>query len=183
MKPSTFNKLLLLFAGTILVFIGIYSILQPWQSFGYFVKYTGLSLVLSSVLLLFYSFQPEIISAERVWMIAESFVDLFFATVLIFNPFLTAVAFPMLIGSWVFLRGCMKIFLSFSVSKHIENWRNILVVGVVSVIFGLVFITYPYGRIRSAGLRISIFAIVMGILYIYDALRLRKSREAMSGLL
>jgi len=173
---------MLLVTGSLLILIGAYSIAQPWHSFSYFVKYTGLTLIVSSVLLLVYSFLPGINVRESKWIVAESLVDFSFASVLIFNPFLTVIAFPLIIGSWLFIRGGLKVLLSLFLSRQIGGWKNILTVGIISMLFGLIFILYPYGRPLGAGLRISVFAILIGALYIYDALRLKRSDDTLIGL-
>lgn len=169
--------LMIFIAGLILVMVGIYSILEPWQSFGYFVKYTGVTLFLSSTILLVYSFMSPGDIWEKGLMISEGLVDLCFATLLIFNPFLTVIIYPLIIGCWIFCRGILKIILAVYLSKRMSHWKSILTVAIISLVFGLIFMIYPYGRIREVGLRISIFAIVIGVLYVYDAVRLRKSEE------
>ncbi len=174
--------MMLFVAGVILILAGVYSIIEPWHSFGYFVKYTGLALVASAGLLLFCGFIPGISSGERKLITIESVVDLVFASVLIFNPFLTVVAYPLIIGIWVLLRGLVKVILAVSVFHKMRGSRNILIAGIISMSFGLVFIMYPSGRIREVGFLISIFAILMGALYMYDVVRLRRSDATLAGI-
>ena len=168
----------LLFAGIILIGIGVYAILQPVNMFLYFIKYTGYTLVVSSLFLLMHALTVKSVKGESKWLMAEGLTDLVFAAVLILNPFLATVAFPLLIGTWVLIRGMVKLFHFVYLSRRFQGRQYILMAGVLSLVAGFVIVLLPSTRIIEISYGMSVFAFISGALYIFDAIKF-KNNEAM----
>jgi uncharacterized membrane protein HdeD (DUF308 family) len=174
---------LLLIAGFILIFIGVFGIIQPWNTFLYLVKYLGFALMLSSLLLFIHAFSTKTLKGEHRWLIAEGLTDLVVAVLLIFNPFLTVIAFPLLMGSWIVVRGVIKILHYAFVSKAVIGSGSILVVGVISLLSGILIIILPNDQGHGLSIALSILALLGGGLYIFDAIRYKKFERTIVALL
>jgi uncharacterized membrane protein HdeD (DUF308 family) len=58
--------------------------------------------------------------------------------------------------------------------RQIRGWIFILIAGLISITFGLLIICYPMKRASGITVFIGFFALIMGILYVFDAVRFRK---------
>jgi uncharacterized membrane protein HdeD (DUF308 family) len=173
----------MLLAGVALILIGVYALFEPWNTFIYLIKYTGIALVASSALLILYATLSKSAPGEGKWLITESIIDLLFAVILIFNPFLTAIAFPLLIGWWIMLRGLTKLLLVVWVGRSLHARIVILIIGIMSVAFGLLIVIYPFQRSSGISTAMSAFSLVMGTMYVYDAIRFKNRQAVLLGVI
>jgi len=174
---------LLLVAGTMLILIGVFAIIQPWDTFVYLVKYLGFVLLLSSVFLFIHAFAIKILRGEAKWLITEALADLTLASVLVLNPFLAIVAFNLLIGIWIIVRGVIKILHYAFIQKAVYGADSILVVGLISIVAGMLIIMFPTVKVDGVGYAICIFALLSGGLYIFNAIRFKKFENTLVALL
>jgi len=173
----------MLIAGIILIFIGISALVEPWLTFINVIKYAGFALLLSGIFVIIHAITIKSIAGEAKWLIMEGGLDLVFGLTLILNPLLTVIAFPLLIGCWILLRGIIKIVASLTLSRLIKAWVFIFTIGIISAGFGLLMICLPFGRRNEIGLTMSIFSILMGVLYVYDAFRFRKMEDTIIAII
>lgn len=174
---------LLLFAGTILILIGVSGFIKPWSTFLYLVKYLGFALLLSSIFLFVHALSTKTLKAERKWLMLEGLADLTLASLLIFNPFLAIIAFPLLIGSWIILRGVIKILHYTFISRAVFGSGSILVVGIISLFSGILIMLLPTDKTQGVSNAFCILALLSGGLYIFDAIRYRKFERTIVALL
>ena len=92
-------------------------------------------------------------------MFTESLLDLFFGTLLIFNPFLTVIALPFLIGYWLLSIGIIKIITSLLLKKIIRGWGYILMIGVIACAFGLLIMWFDFDKASDIIAFFGIFAL------------------------
>jgi len=170
---------LLLAAGVILVCAGIFSLLYPLQAFLNAVGYTGSILLVNAVLLLLLGYTHSY-KRERYWLIIESIVDMLFGATLLFNPLLTFIILPLVIGNWMFVVGIVKILAAWSLRKHIRQWLYILVTGVVVIAFGILISYNPIGKASGSITLLGLFCLVLGLLNVFDALRFKKEPAALN---
>lgn len=181
-KVSYSSWWLLLIAGTILIFIGAFGIIQPWNTFVYLVKYLGFALLLSSLLLFIHAVLTKTLRSERRWLIADGLIDMILAVMLIFNPLLTVIAFPLLIGSWLVIRGIIKILHYAFVSKAVFGSISILAVGIISLLSGILIMMLPNDQGYGLSIALSVLALLGGGLYIFDAIRYKRFEHTIVAL-
>jgi uncharacterized membrane protein HdeD (DUF308 family) len=174
---------LLLIAGIILILIGVFGIIQPLNTFLYLVKYLGFALMLSSLLLFIHVFSTKTLKGEHRWLIADGLIDMVLAVLLIFNPFLSVIAFPLLIGSWLVIRGVIKILHYAFVSRLVFGSVSILIVGIISLISGILIMVLPNDQGHGLSITLSIVALLGGGLYIFDAIRYKRFEHTIIALL
>jgi uncharacterized membrane protein HdeD (DUF308 family) len=172
MKSSTFWWLLTI-AGGLLISLGIFSLLSPLHAYIFMVHYSGLALLFNGLILLIVSLKSTSALEEKEWLLAEGGLDIFFAVCLLFNPFLTFIAFTLLIGPWMIGKGILKTIAVLKI-RQIRGGIFILLAGLLSVIFGLLIIFYPLEKANGITIFIGLFTLIMGVLYVFDSIRFRK---------
>jgi uncharacterized membrane protein HdeD (DUF308 family) len=174
---------LLLAAGVIFVGIGIFAFIDPLNSYLKLVKFTGIALLLNGGILLTMAVLNTKYPNERAWMQAESILHLFFGIMFLFNPLLAFIALPYFIGSWILLVGILKTIAAFALRDHIRSWWFIFVAGILGDLFGFLLLFSPLPKASGITILIATFALIMGALYLVDALRYRKVEDTVGMML
>ena len=173
MKKSNYWWLLTI-AGGILISVGIFCLLSSLNAYIFLVHNSGFMLLLNGIFIMVVSYKSSSALNEKEWLLAESVLDLLFATCLLFNPFMTFVAFSLLIGPWMIGKGILKA-LAATRLKQIRGRIFILMAGILSIVFGLLIIFYPLKKASGITVFVGFFALIMGSLYVFDSIRFKKS--------
>jgi len=166
---------LLLLTGCLLFTIGVFAFVKPFHTFINLVTYSGGVLLLNGIFLVIVSNSNTGNEQEKNWLIAESVLDFAFGIMLVFNPLLTFIVFPLLIGPWMFCIGILKITASIALRKIINGWVFIFAAGLISVCFGFLVVNDPIEKASGITTLIGAFGIVMGALNVFDAFRFKKT--------
>jgi len=150
-------------------------------------------LVLASLVILFGAFALvdgifQIIAAVEgvehhaswVWPLARGIIGVLAGLLTFALPRLTAVALLILIAVWAIAAGATEIFTALELRKQFANEWLLLVLGALSMLFGLLIILRPAaGALALIGL-IGTFAIIVGVLRISLAFRLRSLQHKLT---
>jgi len=181
MKSSNFWWLLTI-AGGILIAIGVFCMLSPLRAYVFLSHYSGLALLVNGILLMVVSYYHSGTFKEKEWLLAESVLDILFAACLLFNPFMTFIAFAILIGPWMIGKGILKMLAAIRL-KLIRGRIFIFLAGLLSVVFGLLIIFYPLAKASGITIFLGLFALIMGTLYVFDSIRYRKLSDTLDIML
>lgn len=174
---------LLGWVGVIFILTGLFSIITPLYSYVKIVRFSGLVLLLTGFALQNASTSSHVgFILEKRSMLVESIVDYLFGIILVFNPFLSFIAFPFIIGIWILLISATKIIVSILSRNKIRGWMFILFFGILSGVFAFIIMYAPLQKANEISRILGIFFITMGTVLIFDSLRLKKMHEAV-GLL
>jgi uncharacterized membrane protein HdeD (DUF308 family) len=168
---------LLFIAGVIFVSIGVLAFINPLSSYVKLTKFAGFGLLLNGGLLLAMMILRPVRSRENKWLQLESALHLFFGLLFVFNPLLAFIALPYFIGSWMLLVGLLKTLAAIVLKELLRGRGFVLAAGLLSTLFGFLLLFSPFARASSITLLLGAFGLIMGGLYIIDALRYRKSGE------
>lgn len=168
---------LLFIAGVIFVSIGVLAFINPLSSYVKLTKFAGFGLLLNGGLLLAMMILRPVRSRENKWLQLESALHLFFGLLFVFNPLLAFIALPYFIGSWMLLVGLLKTLAAILLKQLLRGRGFVLAAGLLSTLFGFLLLFSPFARASSITLLLGAFGLIMGGLYIIDALRYRKSGE------
>ena len=176
-KSST----LLAIVGIFFVLTGLFCFLDPLRAYVNLVKFAGVGLLLSGLVLqVVSSYAHMSFVREKTSMRIESIVDFIFGILLVFNLFMTYILFPLVIGCWILLKGLIKIIISILFRKQISGWVFILGVGVLSVVFALLIINAHLNQTNDITKIIGAFFICLGTVLIYDTYKLRRMHETIN---
>jgi|GEM_PF-5013098 len=165
------GRVAVLIAGVSLILAGMLAMLYPFHTYIRLVKYLGPALFINGCITLILAYRFPKGSDSRNWMLLKSALDLGFALVLSFNPFLTFIAFPLLSGPLIFCSGLAKIIGGMMIRKEQNAWPVSLSAGMLFVVFGLLLTRASYGPAANVSSLTGLFAIILGILYLSDSLR------------
>jgi uncharacterized membrane protein HdeD (DUF308 family) len=174
---------LLILTGAIFLGIGILAFTDPFSSYLKLVKFSGIGLLINGAFLLVVSAVNTRYRRERLWMQAESVVHMLFGILFLFNPLLSFIALPYFIGPWIFIIGMLKILAALSLRKTLRGWTFIMGIGLLCAVFGILLLFSPFLRANDMTVLIGAFGVVIGALYIIDALRYRKMEETLDMML
>ena len=174
---------LLAIAGMFFALTGLFCLLNPLVAYVYLVKYSGLALLVNGLILQVASSTAHLsFASEKRSMRLESIFDFIFGLLLLFNPFMTFVLYPLLIGYWILGIGIIKIVVSILMRKKIRGWLFILVLGLLSTGFAIGILNSPSTRANDITLIIGAFFIVLGSVLLYDSIKLKRMHETIDML-
>lgn len=169
---------LLVIAGVVFILLGLFCFFDPLTAYVYLVKYSGLVLFLKGIVLQIASSSAHIsFTSEKRSMRIESIIDFVFGLLLLFNPFMTFILYPMLIGYWILCFGIVKILISLLIRNKLRGWLFILAIGVLAVAFAIGIINAPSSRAKDITLVIGAFFVILGSVLLYDARKLKRMHE------
>jgi uncharacterized membrane protein HdeD (DUF308 family) len=116
---------------------------------------------------------------ERAWwaMLLQGLVSIAVGVVTFFMPDLTALALVYLIAAWALITGMLEIVAAIGLRKLIRGEWWLAVSGVLSGSFGIMLFVWPGAGALALVLWIGIFSIVLGMLLLLLAFRLRVLRD------
>jgi uncharacterized membrane protein HdeD (DUF308 family) len=121
-------------------------------------------------------------TGRRRWLLlAEGVLGVLAGLVAFFYPDITALVLLYVIAFWAIFTGVLKIVMSISLRREIENEWLMGLSGVVSVLFGVVLAALPGVGLLSLVWLIGIYAIVFGVALIVLAFRVRSHRQEAPG--
>lgn len=169
-------------AGAALLVAGTFSLLNPFHAFVRAVSYSGIALSANGILLGLLAANPLYIKEQK-WLIAESALDLLFAVVLMFNPLMTFVILPLVIGTWMLCIGIVKTLSAFALRKYFNGWQYVLVTGILILTFGTLISFSPIPKASGIVTLVGIFCLLLGLMNIFDALRFKSMPVALTMML
>lgn len=173
---------LLLGFGAALIGLGLFSMLEPLHAFIKMISLAGIILFLDGILLAILSGTvPN--TFEKNMLAAESAVNCFFAALLCFNPLLTFIALPLIMGGWLICTGLVKLAASFGLRKYMREWLFIAGAGCLAILFGVLIIYNPAAKANGMLMLSGAFWLLMGLFYIIDALRFKNQAIGLTVML
>lgn len=133
-----------LLSGVVVVAIGFIIMLRPSASYYTLALLLGLGILFSGVMGLVQSFSSRNYFVRRVWLVLASLADIIIGVVLLFNPLLSGVAMPLLLGFWLMYRGCATLTQGFdlrSYGRRDAGW--IILYGGVLIVLGIAIVWMP----------------------------------------
>jgi uncharacterized membrane protein HdeD (DUF308 family) len=176
------NKLnkwwLLTIAGIILIALGAFALISPLNAYLMLIQYSGITILLNGLFLVSVAYTNTASLREKEWLITESVLDFAFGAVLLFNSFLSMLAFPFLFGSWIMGKGLLKLVAAVTLRKMIGRWLLVFAVGVLFIVFGVLIMYNPLKEAAGVTIFIGSFAALMGLVYLFDSFRYRKTETS-----
>jgi uncharacterized membrane protein HdeD (DUF308 family) len=116
--------------------------------------------------------------APRWWLILVGLLGIGAAAVCIINPGMATLVILMIIGWASIIRGVFEIIGAIQIRKEIEGEFWLILSGIFSILFGLVFLIKPGAGLIALIWLVASLAIVFGIALILLSLRLKKHSKA-----
>jgi uncharacterized membrane protein HdeD (DUF308 family) len=90
-----------------------------------------------------------------------------------FFPSIAVLTFLFIIGAWAIIRGAAEIATAIQLRKVIANEWSLIMGGIISVLFGVLLLSRPHIGAVSILWIIGTYAIIIGVLLIFHAFRVK----------
>ncbi|WP_444928824.1 HdeD family acid-resistance protein [Microbulbifer sp. SSSA002] len=175
------NWWLLLLRGIVAVIFGVLTFVWPELSLLTLVLLFGVYAFLDGVFSLVAAVIGRHKSTPLWWLIISGLISLAAGIVTFIFPQVTALVLVVFIGAWALVRGLFEIIGAIHLRKEIDNEWLLIVIGALSVIFGVAILVSPAIGALALLWVIGGYAIILGLPLIWLAFRLRKhSKSIMS---
>jgi uncharacterized membrane protein HdeD (DUF308 family) len=157
--------------GVIAIVFGVLAILWPALTlialallFGVFALVTGVMAIVAAI-----RRQPD--AARRTALILSGLLSVAAGVIALFWPGITALALVVIIGAWAVVTGALEIW---AATRMAGQWLP-LVVGVVTMLIGILVLVRPGIGAVALALTIGVYAIVAGVLMLAESWRIHRS--------
>jgi len=116
---------------------------------------------------------------KQAWiaLMLRGIISVIFGAFALFYPTVTFSVLIMLIGIYVCINGLLTIVMSFSYLQHDHSWCNYLLQGIISLIIGIMIITWPGITAIILLIIIAAWIIIMGVIEIIAYINLSQLLE------
>ncbi len=162
-----------LLRGIAAIVFGVLAMLWPGITFLAFVAMFAAYALIDGVLHLTAAFRlPQ---GQPRWLLAlQGILGIAVAALTFVWPGITALALLFLIGAWAIVGGAMRIALAIQLRKVIVGEWLLGLSGVMSIIFGVLVYVVPVAGVVGVAFMVGFYAIVLGIVMMSLAMRLRR---------
>ena len=138
------NWWLIALKGIIFIFLGIYIFKFPVSGMLGLIVYGGISLFISGIIESAFAISYRKINRDWAWQLAEGFLDIILALILVLNIGLTAITLPFVFAFYGILTGIFWIVQSlFFRRKGYRFWTVALIAGLFSLLIGILIFNRP----------------------------------------
>jgi uncharacterized membrane protein HdeD (DUF308 family) len=156
--------------GLLAVLFGVLTFIIPGLTLFYLVLLFGAYTILEGIFNLVSAFRAP----GHHWpLVLEGILSILAGALTFVWPGLTALVLLYLIAFWAIFTGVLEITAGIRLRRHIDNEWLLILMGVLSVGFGLLLLVFPGAGALAIVLWIGAYAIVFGIALIALAFRLR----------
>ena len=162
-----------LLRGIAAIVFGVLAMLWPGITFLAFVAMFAAYALIDGVLHLTAAFRAPL--GQPRWLLAlQGILGIAVAALTFVWPGITALALLFLIGAWAIVGGAMRIALAIQLRKVIVGEWLLGLSGVMSIIFGVLVYVVPVAGVVGVAFMVGFYAIVLGIVMMSLAMRLRR---------
>ena len=159
----------LLIRGALLIIAGLLAVVSPitWVIFvGVYMLFDGMTLLLSG-----FSDQP---GGQSRWpLVIIGVLGLLAGLIILWNPALGGITLTYVIAAWAIVTGILTIITALRLRDEIDNEWWLVLSGVLAIIFGILVFQNVLAGILTIAWVFGLFAVVVGILSIALAFRVR----------
>lgn len=161
--------------GLLAVIFGLFALL--WTEitlvtlaiwFGLFIIAGGVFQVVAALL------NRKLRDTWKYWPL-EAFIDVILGVIIISFPELTVSVFLIVLGIWALLSGVLLIVAYMKLKKVAFERYLSLAGGLLSIIFGIIFILKPFQSASVMMIFIGIFALIYGLISIFTSIKMART--------
>jgi len=159
----------LLLRGILLIIIGLLAFVSPLV----WVTFVGIYILVDGVIMLMSGFSDQP-AGQRHWpLVILGVLGLIAGLLILWNPALGAITLTTIIAVWAVIGGILTIVSALRVREEIDNEWWLVLSGALSIIFGILVFQNVLAGILTIAWVFGVFAVVVGVLSIALAFRVR----------
>jgi len=163
------NWWLLALRGAIAIVFGVAAILWPVVTILVLALLVGAYLFVDGLIAIFYGLWGH----RGWWLVAQGILGVAVGIIAWLIPGITALGLVFLIAIWAILRGVAEIVIASQLGRMIGAQLYLVLAGALSVLFGIAVFFFPAAGTVAIAWLIGVYAIVLGVLLVVGALRVR----------
>lgn len=183
METSTSNVIrniinhwwLILLAGILLVVLGIWIIVSPFQSFFDISIPISAGMIATGILEMIFSIRNRKSIKGWIWLLTSGIIDSFIGLCLYNFSFVTMVMLPLIISIWILFRGIVATGYALYIRSYgIKSWRWLACIAITIILLTLLIQLYPVYGIKTLISYTGIGFILSGMFRVYLAFKLKQ---------
>jgi uncharacterized membrane protein HdeD (DUF308 family) len=159
----------LLLRGILLIIIGLLAFVSPLV----WVTFVGIYILIDGVTMLMSGFSDQPAGQSRWPLVILGVLGLLAGLIILWNPALGAITLTTIIAVWAVIGGILTIIAALRVREEIDNEWWLVLSGILAIIFGVLVFTNVLAGILTIAWTFGVFAVIVGILSIVLAFRVR----------
>ena len=159
----------LLLRGILLIIIGLLAFVSPLV----WVTFVGIYILIDGVTMLMSGFSDQPAGQSRWPLLILGVLGLLAGLIILWNPALGAITLTTIIAAWAIIGGILTIIAALRVREEIDNEWWLVLSGILAIIFGVLVFTNVLAGILTIAWTFGVFAVIVGILSIVLAFRVR----------
>jgi uncharacterized membrane protein HdeD (DUF308 family) len=116
----------------------------------------------------------DVLARNWGWVALRGGAALMFGLIALFNPRITLAALVLLFGAYALVDGAFNVFSAIAHRREQPHWVSLLIGGVVGIVAGVLTFLWPAISAMALLFLIAAWALLVGVLEIGAAVRLRK---------
>lgn len=168
-----------LLRGVFAIVFGIVALVWPSVTVWALVVVFGAYAIVDGISAIIRSVQARKVESGWVWWLLGGVVSLIAGIVAFVWPGITALAAVFVIGIWAIMGGILEIAGSVRLRKldGAAHWGLLLFAGILELLFGMVLVFFPVSGILSIVWLVGVFALLLGVLFVVSAFRVRSAAK------
>jgi uncharacterized membrane protein HdeD (DUF308 family) len=168
--------LLLLLRGVAAIAFGVLTLMQPGISLAALVLLFGVYAIIDGVVAISTAVSAR--QYEQHWwlLLIAGLVGIAVGFIAFRAPDVTALALLFYIAAWAIARGMIEIVLGIRVRHMVKGEWRIILAGIASVLFGAFLLARPGGGALTVLWLIAVYALIVGVLLVISAFKVRSFR-------
>lgn len=166
---------LLFIVGLLFILLGIWVLFTPLESYLALATMFSLSFLIAGIFEILFAFSNRDELDGWGWTLTMGIINLLVGLLLITHPSISITTLPFFVGFTVLFRSVHAISFAFDLKSYQDSdWGNLLIIGVLGIIFSFILIWNPVFAGLSLVVWTGLAFIVTGASAVFFSLRLRR---------
>ncbi len=173
---------LILLAGFLLIGIGIWIIISPFQSYLALSWVFAIGMIGTGIFEILFSLVNYQSIKRWGWTFIAGIIDLMIGGYLLNNPLISMVLLHLIVGLWMLFRGITAIGDALHIRSYgFNDWKRLLFTAITIILLALLILACPIIGIENLILWTGLAFIVTGVFRIYLAFKLRSVKKDLNN--
>jgi uncharacterized membrane protein HdeD (DUF308 family) len=167
--------------GLAAIIFGVLAIINPAMSLAALILFFGAYALADGVFTVIAALMRRRNEPRWVALLVSGILGILIGAFTFLMPGVTALALLYIIAAWAVIRGVIEIAAAIQLRKVIRGEFWLALAGVLSIVFGVLLFVFPGAGALAVILWIGVFALVLGIVLMALAFRLRGWNRELGG--
>lgn len=164
---------LFLLRGIFAILLGLMALFIPGAALTGLIIFLGAYMFIDGIFSIIAAITERKTNSNWVWLLVTGLFGIIVGIITFYHPFATAAALVYLVAFWALVIGIAEIVWAIRLRKVIQGEGWYILAGILSILFSLMVIFNPIAGALTLTLLFGIYALIIGIMLIALAFRLR----------